>query len=401
MHILILTDAIFPDRAGGIAKSTYNTCRALTKSGHRVTTLARTTLPRSRGSSVEDGIEIHRFVGVRPTHPFYNLLYPVTVPWCVARWLKQQDLDTDVIFVHHPLHLLGSLLTWHRHHAPLAYFYHASMAAEIAISAQAGKYGAVGKITGPLTDLLCRFEGWILRQADAVFTASAFTRQDLRRRYGIEATGILAFGVDTEFYKPAPMAEVRHQLGLPADRQILLTVRRLVGRMGLINLVRSMALVQKMHPDTLLLIAGQGHLRASIEDLVRHLELEDSVRLLGFVPEEELPALMAAADLFVLPTEQLEGFGMATIEALACGLPVLGTAVGATPEILAPIDARLITRDQSPSGIAQGIEFWLSQREELTQLRARCREAALVRYDAYTNAQLLVSQFEQLSTGEA
>ena len=69
------------------------------------------------------------------------------------------------------------------------------------------------------------------------------------------------------------------------------------------------------------------------------LGLDKHVTFLGFVPDADLPRYYQAADVFVLPTRELEGFGLVTAEALACGTPVLGTPVGATPELLEPLDA--------------------------------------------------------------
>jgi glycosyltransferase involved in cell wall biosynthesis len=85
------------------------------------------------------------------------------------------------------------------------------------------------------------------------------------------------------------------------------------------------------------------------------LSLSESVFLLGRVSEDDLLGWYRAATLFVLPTQELEGFGISTIEALACGTPVLGTPVGGTPEILAPIDPRLLAAGRSPRDLAAAI----------------------------------------------
>ena len=69
----------------------------------------------------------------------------------------------------------------------------------------------------------------------------------------------------------------------------------------------------------------------------------------------ELADHYRAASLFVLPTVALEGFGLITVEAFACGTPVLGTPVGAIPEVLRPFDPRLLARDASPDALAEGI----------------------------------------------
>jgi glycosyltransferase involved in cell wall biosynthesis len=77
--------------------------------------------------------------------------------------------------------------------------------------------------------------------------------------------------------------------------------------------------------------------------------------MIGFVADEDLATLYASADLFVLPTLTLEGFGLVTVEALACGTPVIGTPVGATPEILTLLDPRLVAADTTPTGLTNAV----------------------------------------------
>jgi glycosyltransferase involved in cell wall biosynthesis len=146
--------------------------------------------------------------------------------------------------------------------------------------------------------------------------------------------------------------------------------------MGLGELLRAMVTVRAAHPDACLLIGGTGELDASLREQTRTLGLDGTVRFTGFVPEAELPALYGAADAFVLPTQALEGFGLVTLESLACGTPVLGTPVGATPELLSPLDRSLVFASSSPDAIARGIVEFLG-RDAHEALRARCRAHAV------------------------
>ncbi len=83
--------------------------------------------------------------------------------------------------------------------------------------------------------------------------------------------------------------------------------------------------------------------------------MTDRVRLLGFVPEEQLPSYYQAADLILVPTLELEGFGLVTVEALACGTPVLGTPVGALPEVLTRVDPGLVAEGSDAASLATAI----------------------------------------------
>jgi glycosyltransferase involved in cell wall biosynthesis len=129
----------------------------------------------------------------------------------------------------------------------------------------------------------------------------------------------------------------------------------------------------------LLLIVGSGRLEGRLREVAREAGIEGDVRFPGSVPDEALPDYYRAADLFVLPSRGLEAFGLVTLEALASGLPVVGTDVGGTGEILRPLDPRLVT-GTGPEALATAIE-----RAHRDGLRApgfseRCRAYALERF---------------------
>jgi glycosyltransferase involved in cell wall biosynthesis len=162
--------------------------------------------------------------------------------------------------------------------------------------------------------------------------------------------------VDTETFSPAlERRVVRASLGLADDAFVLFTVRNLVPRMGLEALLQTVAQLRQEIPHLLVLIGGSGPLRVTLEAQVEALGLQSAVRLLGFVPEELLPDYYRAADLFVLPTMQLEGFGLVTVEALASGTPVFGTRIGATEEILGQLDPALLSSGTDTVSLATGI----------------------------------------------
>ncbi len=150
--------------------------------------------------------------------------------------------------------------------------------------------------------------------------------------------------------------------------------------MGLDTLIQAMAILRQQAPDLLLLIGGAGSLRSDLESLTGSLDLQGHVRFLGFIPDNELPLYYQASDAFVLPTRELEGFGLVTIEALACGTPVLATPVGATPELLRQLQPDLLFEGIEAQDIAQGILRYLQRAQADPQgyenLRQRCRDYA-------------------------
>ncbi len=147
----------------------------------------------------------------------------------------------------------------------------------------------------------------------------------------------------------------RQALGLPTDRPLVTSIRRLVRRMGLEDLIDACVLLRKRIPDVMLLIVGRGPLEAELRRRVDELGLGDHVRLLGSLSDAHLPLAYRAADLSVVPSLELEGFGLTTLESLAAGTPVLVTPVGGLPEAVGGLSTELVLSSCGPKALAQGI----------------------------------------------
>jgi glycogen synthase len=103
------------------------------------------------------------------------------------------------------------------------------------------------------------------------------------------------------------------------------------------------------------LIAGRGPVGAELEGQIARLGLQEQVRLLGFVPDDDLPRAYRAADLTVVPSVSLEGFGLTVAESLAAGTPCLVTPVGGLPDAVAALSRDLILPSTGPRAIAEGL----------------------------------------------
>lgn len=204
-----------------------------------------------------------------------------------------------------------------------------------------------------------RIERAALSRARRVVVLSDFMRRRIIECHRLEAERMLMIppGVDARMFSPIPDYRLaRPALYLQRDQFVLFTVRNLVPRMGLDALISAMARVRQSIPRARLLIGGSGPLRSALEAQVAALHLDGCVKFLGFVPENVLPEYYRAADLFVLPTARLEGFGLVTVEAMASGTPVFGTPVGATEEILGRLEGTLLAAGPDADSLAAGIE---------------------------------------------
>jgi glycosyltransferase involved in cell wall biosynthesis len=123
--------------------------------------------------------------------------------------------------------------------------------------------------------------------------------------------------------------------------------------MGLDVLLRAWAeVVHRLDTPVQLVLVGDGSERANLESLARSLGLADAVRFLGRVDDSVLADCYRAADVSVVPTVALEGFGLVVLESLACGTPVIGTSAGGLPEVLAPLSGDLVVASGDTEALA-------------------------------------------------
>jgi glycosyltransferase involved in cell wall biosynthesis len=192
---------------------------------------------------------------------------------------------------------------------------------------------------------------------------------------------IIPGGVNINWFQPnlSPQ-EACQKLGWPENRRILFTSRRLVHRVGVDKLLQVIAEIRPKIPDVWLAIAGRGHMQTALEQQVQELGLDNHVKFLGFLPDEQLPIAYQAAELTIMPSQSFEGFGLAIVESLACGTPVLCTPVGGMPEILQPFSPDLITATTEISAIAEKLQQVLLGQLP-TPSRQACRQYAVTNYD--------------------
>jgi glycosyltransferase involved in cell wall biosynthesis len=373
MKIVCVTDAFYPDHIGGVSKSILPEVEGLVKLGHQVTVISRLQTNKPR-YEYKDGYEIYRYFSIKRKSILYRL-YPLfsftTLPYLISKLHHKHKFD--IAYVHNPFQLAGIDLVLHN--LPCVYVYHASVYSEISLDNTRGKYGKLESIAKAVNFWVKSLESKTLTTADRLIVRSNFMKDDMNTLYkNIDNRKVISLPlcVDTEKF---PFAEnniaARHKLGLPQQRPILLTVRRLVARMGIENLIKAMVVVIQKYPDVLLLIGGVGYLEDDFHRMIQQYNLEENVQLKGYIPEEILTTYYQAANLFVLPTVAYEGFGLVTIESLACGTPVIATPVGASPEILNKLGKSFLFENTTSEAIAQGINNWLLQGFS-SDIRKRC-----------------------------
>ena len=221
-------------------------------------------------------------------------------------------------------------------------------------------------------------------------------RDVLVNRYGVreDRVDIVPGGVQADAFNTGlSRAEAREKLGWPKDRAILVTVRRLARRMGLENFIDAVGQLREREPGILAVLAGTGPLAAELADLVEQRNLKEHVKLAGFVPDADLPLAYRAADLSVVPSVALEGFGLVVLESLAAGTPVVVTPVGGLPEVVSSLSKDLVLEGSSANHLAEGLAARLSALGKLPS-DTTCQAYAKDNFDWPVIAKRVVGVYE-------
>lgn len=234
----------------------------------------------------------------------------------------------------------------------------------------------------------------IYRQLDAVTTPTETAAAILRRQPIQVPIQAISCGVDTDHFYPRSQmdrAAVRARYGLDPVRPLFLYVGRLEGEKRLDVLVRAFA--QLRNPEARLAIGGKGTQAGPLANLARHLGIADRVTFTGYVPHEDLPLLLNAADVFCMPSpEELQS--IATLEAMASARPVLAADARALPELVEHATNGFLFEPGDPADAARWMEklledpsAWVSMGQAgLARARSHSLENTIRRYEGVYRA---------------
>jgi glycosyltransferase involved in cell wall biosynthesis len=326
----------FPEQGGGLDRYYYDCCQYLPQADINITGLL---------AGSDKVVQDSKGKVIAFASPNSSLL---------QRWLKMRKIFSqtlvedqyDLIVSHFALYtfpILNQLKT-----LPLVTHFHGPWALESDVEAKNNIAVKVKKL----------LEQSVYKRSQHFIVLSQTFRDVLHQEYQVplEKIHVIPGGVDVDrFNISLSPTEARQQLNWHQDRPIIFCIRRLAKRMGLENLITAMTKVRSLYPDVLLYIAGKGALAETLETQITELELTNNVKLLGYVPDEQLPLCYRAANFSVVPTIALEGFGLIVVESLAAGTPVLGTPIGGIPEILGLFSEDLVFEGYNPDQLATGI----------------------------------------------
>lgn len=207
--------------------------------------------------------------------------------------------------------------------------------------------------------------------------------------------GIAAVG-GTALIEREAAESIRVELALPSDALVVGVVCRLTVQKGVSYGLQAFAAIAHAFPHAILLIAGEGPERSELERMAAELGLSESVRFLGWRPDSG--RVLAALDLLIAPS-RWEGFGLVVLEAMARGVPVLATRVGALPEIVADGETGLLVASGDVGALAAALGRLLGDAGLRARLGAAGRERARREFGLERMAEETLGFYEEVVRG--
>lgn len=353
LRIVIPMLHYYPDIPGGATRLAFDEAVFLANLGNEVWTVGADVTGSKPEYAFQDGLHVLRYPS-----PQFRMFDP-------RRMQAHQTLTRSLLsrYIKNPVDLIHghSLL---QHDGALSFFGRRARSCFSVHSPVRLEMQAEGRRMPPLKRLRLYVVGYLTHKierrcldfSDCITSDSNYTKSLLGRFHDVtieQRVNVVPGWVDLDRFQIVPDRQAaKSRLGWPRDVPVFFTLRRLAPRMGLDRLLLALQKVKAAGYKFYLVLGGSGPLRSQLETMVSGLGLLGSVLLIGHVPEESLPLMYAAADAFVLPTMELECFGLIILEALACGRPVLATPVAAIPEILDRFEPRWLARDATVDAIA-------------------------------------------------
>ncbi len=394
MRIAISADYVDPENIGGAGRVIVEVARGLVSRGHEVAIVAGAPRERNEDLTVR-GVAV-RWISFRyRTGQSRGIGFFIGTRRAARRAWGRLPFTPDRVLHHQPFaaHAIGPI------EAPITYYFHSPWPFEYLAErfgegdlARIVEHGATTRVQ---VQMRRRIERSVLARAERIVCLSESMRATLIELHDIERerTEVHPGGVDLQRFRPlegAALAAARERFGAPPAGLLISAVRRLIPRTGIDLLLRAVALLGEELGPYQLVLPGTGPQRDTLLALTKELGLADHVSFPGYLPEEELPFLYSASDLTVVPTRALEGFGLATIESLACGTPVIATPVGGSVEILGDLEPQLLAGAVGHEALAERLRYWARRRNDLSALSRSCRPFVVSRYswDRLTEAAL-------------
>jgi glycosyltransferase involved in cell wall biosynthesis len=239
---------------------------------------------------------------------------------------------------------------------------------------------------------------YVLRKADLT-TCDADHMKEAIRMLGVSTEKIILvyFGIDTRKFSPGQRSEsLRTRLGFYGSPAVV-SLRNLEPLYDVESLFRAMPSVLKEIPETKFVIAGKGSEEGRLRDLASSLGVIDSIRFIGFIPNDELPQYLNAMDVYVSTSLSDAGIAASTAEAMACGLPVIITDVADNRMWVEDGENGFIIPMKDPEALAEKIVYLLRHKDIGSKFGERNRKIIEERNDYYKEMGKMEKIYQELA----
>ena len=242
-------------------------------------------------------------------------------------------------------------------------------------------YGLKGKIFNWLKKEVCQ-------HADGITVVSASLKQALEvilPKKCAEQIAIIPMGADSTFFMYKNRKDhIKMNIGI--GNRVILFVGRLSEVKGVKYLIDAMLIVRKQYTNTQLLIIGNGELHGNLKEQAKTAGLTNSVHFLGSIPNVELPAYYAVADIFIAPSiiakgGDREGFGLTLVEAAMCGCLVISTKTGGIEDIIQDGKTGFLVPQKDAKALAEKILYTFAHEDEIDKMREAARIRCIEKFD--------------------
>lgn len=368
MNILQL-GKFYPIR-GGVEKVMYDLVMGLSERKVRCDMLCASTENYPPGA-----IELNAYGSVFVAPTKYKLAATMLAPAMITK-LRRIARYYDIIHVHHPDPMACLALFFSGYKGKVVLHWHSDIL----------KQKTLLKLYTPL-------QNWLIKRADIivgttpVYVAESASLQKIQHKIDYIPIGCLPVQAATE-----KIVAIKERY---TGKHVIFSLGRLVDYKGYEYLIRA---AQHLDDSFQIVIGGKGPLEASLTALILELEVKDKVTLLGFLPDEEVPAYYAVADVFCLSSIwKTEAFAIVQIEAMSCGKPIVSTHIPGSGVSWVNEDgvSGLVVERENPEALAQACIKICKD----SVLKQRLSEGSRKRYEEYFTRDKMVEKSLELYKG--
>ncbi|HEU0041915.1 MAG TPA: glycosyltransferase family 4 protein [Jiangellaceae bacterium] len=375
MRILMVSWEYPPLIYGGLGRHVHGLAEGLAAAGHNVVVVTQAG-PTTTNDTMTGGVRVVRVLPDPParsmTDDFLTWVLALNTALGRAGEAVARSFRPDVVHAHDWVSAHAGVGVAHAIGAPLVATVHAT---------EAGLWN--GWLSTPLSRARHDVEGWLAAEAARVIVCSAAMQVEVSAAFDLAADtlDVIPNAVDVATWRTSAEQQrvLRHRLGIADDAPLLVVAGRLEWEKGGDVAIEALARVRRQHSSARLVIAGAGSQEPAWRALARRRRVARAVTLCGHLDDRDLPALLATADVALVPSSY-EPFGMVALEAAAAGTPVVAGDTGGLREVVEDGGTGLLVPPRDPAAIATATLRLLDDPELGARLLAAARSQLTERF---------------------